>query len=85
MINRWTTGLRLLRWQERTHLLPVLVGERRDPEQAQGSRWVYRDRGRLACAAQAMEALRSGLMLASKARPVEAVGLLVLRLPDRLE
>jgi hypothetical protein len=32
-----------------------------------------------------MEALRSPLMLAAKARPVQAVGLLVLRLPDRLE
>ena len=85
MIDGWTTRLWLLRRQERAYLLPALVRERWDPEQAQGSRGVCRHRGRLACAAQPMEALRSRLMLAAKARPVEAAGLLLLRLADRLE
>lgn len=40
MIDGWPTRLRLLRGQERLQLLPALVGERRDSQQAQGSRWV---------------------------------------------
>src|SRR5260221_2750207 len=37
MIDGGTARLRLLRWQEWLKLLPVLVGERRDPKQTQGS------------------------------------------------
>src|SRR5260370_943447 len=85
MIDGWTARLWLLWRQERAYLLPVLVSERRNPQQAQGRRWVCRHRGCLASTAQPMEALRSRLMLAPKARPVEAVGLLVLRLAHRLE
>src|SRR5258708_3949436 len=85
MIDGWTTRLWLLRRQERAYLLPVLVSERRDTQQAQGSRWVCRQRGCLASTAQPMEALGSPLMLASKARPVEAVGLLLLRLAQRVQ
>ena len=66
MIDSWPTRLRLLRWQERLQLLPVLVGKRRDPQQAQRSRWVLGHYGRLPCAAQDMEALCPRLVLASK-------------------
>ena len=85
MINRWTARLWLLRRQKRAYLLPVLVRERWEPHQAQGSRWVCRHCGRLTSTAQAMEALRSRLMLASKARPVETASLLLLRLTHGLE
>jgi hypothetical protein len=84
MIDGWTARLWLLRRQERADLLPVLISERRDSQQAQGSRWVCRYRGCLACAAQPMEVLRLCLMLTTKARPVKAAGLLVLRLAHRL-
>jgi hypothetical protein len=78
MIAGWTTRLWLLRRQERADLLPVLVRERRDPQQAQGSRWVCRHRRGLARMAQPMEVLGSPLMLAPEARPMQAVGLLLL-------
>ena len=68
MIDGWTARLRLLQRQERAYLLPVLVSERRNPQQAQGSRWVCRHRRCLASAAQPMEALRSPLMLARDPR-----------------
>src|SRR6266487_3061369 len=41
MIGGGTARRWLLRGQERTQLLPVLVRERRDPQQPQGSRWVH--------------------------------------------
>ena len=85
MINRWTTCLRLLGRQEGTQLLPVLMGERWDPLHVLGSRWVGRHSGRLTCPAQDMEALGSRLMLASKVRPVQPPGLLLLRLAHRLQ
>jgi hypothetical protein len=85
MIDGWTARLWLLRRQEWADLLPVLISERRDCQQAQGSRWICRHRGCLAYAAQSVEALRSRLMLAPKARPVQAARLLILRLAYRLE
>jgi hypothetical protein len=66
MIHDWTARLWLLRWQEGTQLLPALVGERWEPEQAQGSRWVFRDSRSLASATLLMEALRPRLVPASK-------------------
>ncbi len=85
MIDGGTTGLRLLRRQERAQLFPVFVSESGNPQQAQGRRWVCRHWGWLACAAQPMEVLRTALMPTPKARPVQAAGLLVLRLAHRLE
>jgi hypothetical protein len=78
MIAGWTTRLWLLWRQERADLLPVLVREGRNPQQAQGSRWVCRDGWCLASTPQPMEVLGSPLMLAPQARPVQAVGLLLL-------
>ena len=85
MIDGATARRWLLRRQEWVYLLPVLVSECRNPEQAQGSRWLCRQRGRLTSTAQPMEALRSRLMLAAKARPVQAMSLVLLRLAQRLE
>jgi len=85
MIDGGTARRWLLRRQEWAYLFPVLVGERSNPQQAQGSRWLCRHRWCLACAAQPMEALRSRLMLAAKARPVQAMSLVLLRLTQRLE
>ena len=78
MINRWTTGLRLLWGQERAYLLPVLISEGWDPLQGQGRREDCRHRRGLPCATEPMEVLCSPLMLAPKVRPVQAVGLLLL-------
>ena len=85
MIDRWTARLRLLRGQERAQLFPVLVGEGRNPQQAQGSRGVHRHSRSLTCATQHLEALRSCLVLASKVRPVQPSGLLLLRLTHRVQ
>jgi hypothetical protein len=85
MIDGWTARLRLLRWQERLKLLPVLISERRDSKPPQGSRWVWCYHGRLPCAAQDMEAVRSRLVLASKVRPAQPSGLLFLRLAQRAQ
>jgi hypothetical protein len=85
MINHRTARLRLLWWQEGTQLFPVLIGERRDPEQSQGSQWVHRHSGSLACAAPHIEALSSSLVLASKVRSAQPSGLLLLRLTHRVE
>ena len=85
MIDRRTACLWLLRRQERADLLPVLVSERRNPQQAQGRRRVCRHRRCLARAAQPMEVLRARLMLAPQARPAQSSGLLILRLAHRLE
>ena len=85
MIDSWATRLRFLRRQERAYLFPVFVSEGRNSQQAQGRRGVCRHCGCLTSATQPMEVLRSPLMLAPKARPVQAVRLLLLRLAQRLE
>jgi hypothetical protein len=85
MIDGGTTCLRLLRRQERAQPLPMLVSEPGNPQQAQGRWWVCRHCGCLACVAQPMEVLRTALVPTPKARPVQAAGLLVLRLAHRLE
>jgi len=84
MIDGGTARRWLLRRQEWVYLFPVLVSECRNPEQAQGSRWLCRHRWCLTSTAHPMEALRSRLMLAAKARPVQVMGLLLLRLAQRL-
>ncbi len=66
MIGGRTARRWLLRGQEGTQLLPVLVSERRDPQQPQGNWWAHRYNGCLPCAAQPMEVLSSPLVLASK-------------------
>jgi hypothetical protein len=85
MINRWATRWRLLGWQERLKLLPELVGERLDPQQAQGSWWVCCHHGGLPRTTQDMEVVRPRLVLASKVRPAQASGLLFLRLVERVQ
>ena len=85
MIGGRTTRRWLLGGQERTQLLPVLVGEGRDPQQPQGSWGVHRHGRCLAGSTQPMEALSSPLVLASKVRPVQSSGLLFLRLAHRLQ
>ena len=85
MIGGGTARHRLLWGQERTQLLPVLVCERRDPQQAQGRWGNHRhDRG-LASSAQPMEVLSSPLVLSSKVRPAQSSGLQFLRLVQRLQ
>ena len=85
MIDGWTARLRLLWRQERAELFPVGIGERRESQHLQGSWWIERDRRGLTCTTQPMEALRSRLVLASKARPAQPPGLLFLRLAQRVQ
>jgi hypothetical protein len=77
--RRW-----LLWGQERTQLLPVLICQSRNCQQWQGNWQGLRDGGSLSSAAEPMEALSLPLVQASKARPVQALGLLLLRLAQRL-
>ncbi len=80
MIDRRAARLRLLRRQEWTKLLPVLVGERRNRRQLQGHRGSNRDSGSLAGVAQCVQASGCRLVPASKVRPMQSPGLLFLRL-----
>jgi hypothetical protein len=80
MIDRRAARLRLLRRQERTKLLPVPVGECRDRRQLQRNRGINRYSGSLAGAAQRMQAPSCRLVPASKVRPMQSPGLLLLRL-----
>ncbi len=66
MIDRRAARLRLLRRQEWTKLLPVLVGERRNRRQLQGHRGSNRDSGSLAGVAQCVQASGCRLVPASK-------------------
>ncbi len=85
MIDGRTARLRLLRWQEGTQLLPMLLRERWESQHPHGSWWIQRDGRGLTCAPQHVEALCSCLVLASKARPVQPPTLLFLGLAQRVQ
>jgi hypothetical protein len=63
----------------------MLLGERREPHERRGSGGVQRDPRSLASATQAVEVLRTCLVLASEARPAQPPGLLLLGLAQRVQ
>ena len=76
MIDRGTTCLRLLGQQERAKLLPMKLGEGRQPAQVQRSRYPIQQGWSLTSATQSMQAPGGRLVEAPKARPMQAPGLL---------